>query len=201
MALVITGLSALTGCGGNADSNSTPSASQGNKPSASVSKTAPVGEHNKADVIFASQLILHHQQAVQMAGMSEYFAKTAAVKRLGTSLKGVNAVEVRQMSALLVAWGEPIPSPSHSDHSVSDAVPGMMTEEELSDLGDADGELFDRMWTQMMIRHHRGAVAMAKIQQAAGKNPAMVGLAKKILTRQNAEIATMQRWLGQLPVN
>ena len=47
----------------------------------------------------------------------------------------------------------------------------MMTEDELSELGNATGAMFDRMWTQMMIKHHQGAVTMAKTEQAVGKNP------------------------------
>jgi uncharacterized protein (DUF305 family) len=77
-------------------------------------------------------------------------------------------------------------------------MPGMMTEEEMSDLGNAKGEMFDRVWTQQMIKHHKGAVTMAKTDQATGRHTATVALAKKIEATQNAEIATMQRLLGRL---
>jgi uncharacterized protein (DUF305 family) len=77
----------------------------------------------------------------------------------------------------------------------------MMSEDEMSQLGNAKGSMFDRMWTQLMIKHHQGAVAMAKTEQTTGKNAAAIALAKKIETAQNAEIATMQRLLGRLPVS
>jgi uncharacterized protein (DUF305 family) len=80
-------------------------------------------------------------------------------------------------------------------------MPGMMSEDEMSDLGKATGSMFDRMWTEMMIEHHKGAVAMAKTEQASGKDTDAVALAKKIETDQNREIATMQRLLGRLPVS
>jgi uncharacterized protein (DUF305 family) len=57
------------------------------------------------------------------------------------------------------------------------------------------------MWTQMMIKHHQGAVTMAKTEQTAGKDAAAIALAKKIETDQNKEIAAMKRLLGQLPVS
>jgi uncharacterized protein (DUF305 family) len=52
-----------------------------------------------------------------------------------------------------------------------------------------------------MIKHHQGAVTMAKTEQTAGKDTAAIALAKKIETDQNREIATMQKLLGQLPAN
>jgi uncharacterized protein (DUF305 family) len=77
----------------------------------------------------------------------------------------------------------------------------MMTEDDLGDLGATEGAVFDRTWTKMMITHHRGAVTMAKSEQADGKNTAAIALAKKTEAAQTAEIATMQRLLGQLPAN
>jgi uncharacterized protein (DUF305 family) len=71
----------------------------------------------------------------------------------------------------------------------------------MSQLGNTKGTMFDRMWTQTMIKHHQGAVTMAKTEQSTGKNPAAIALAKKIETDQNREIATMQRLLGRLPVS
>jgi uncharacterized protein (DUF305 family) len=80
-------------------------------------------------------------------------------------------------------------------------MPGMMTEDQLHELGMTEGSMFDRMWTLMMIKHHQGAVTMARTEQATGKDPAAIALAKKIETAQNREIAAMKRLLGQLPVS
>jgi uncharacterized protein (DUF305 family) len=89
----------------------------------------------------------------------------------------------------------------HSGHDMSGSMPGMMTEQEMADLGKATGTMFDRMWVQMMINHHEGAVTMAKTEQTAGKDTAAIALAKKIETDQNREIAAMQKLLGQLPAS
>jgi uncharacterized protein (DUF305 family) len=80
-------------------------------------------------------------------------------------------------------------------------MPGMMTEEEMSTLGKQKGSMFDRMWIQMMIKHHQGAVTMAKAEQTNGKDPAAIALAKTIEKAQTTEIATMQRLLGSLPAS
>jgi uncharacterized protein (DUF305 family) len=199
-ALIVTAALGLAGCGDDTDSGSMPGMGHGTTPGDAPSSTASAaGESNDADVTFATQMIPHHQQAVQMADMAIRKATTPAVKELATAVKGAQDPEIQQMSGWLTTWGKPVPSPDHGGHDMS--MPGMMTEDEMSDLGNADGAMFDRMWIQMMIKHHQGAVAMAKTEQTTGKDTAAIALAKKIETDQNKEIAAMQRLLGQLPVS
>jgi len=199
-ALILTAVLGLAGCGDDSDSGSMPGMSHGTKPTDASSSTASAsGEFNDADVTFATQMIPHHQQAVQMADMAIRKASTPAVKELATAVKAAQDPEIKQMSGWLTGWGKPVPSPDHGGHDMS--MPGMMTEDEMGALGNATGAMFDRMWIQMMIKHHQGAVTMAKTEQAAGKDTAAIALAKKIETDQNKEIAAMQRLLGQLPVS
>ncbi|WP_371404180.1 DUF305 domain-containing protein [Kribbella sp. NBC_00662] len=169
----------VTGCG--ADS-----------PSSSPS-TSAAAAFDDADATFASQMIPHHQQAVEMADLALRKATTAEVKNLATAIKAAQDPEIKQLSGWLTAWGRPVPTPGeHNGHGMA----GMMGADELAELSRASGAMFDRMWTQMMIKHHQGAVAMAKTEQTTGKDPAAIALAKKIETTQTAEIATMQRLLG-----
>jgi uncharacterized protein (DUF305 family) len=197
--LIVAGVLSLAGCGDGSDQGSIPGMTHPTKGAeAPTAAATPAGEHNDADVTFAGHMILHHQQALQMASMAGYQATTPAVKQLATAIKAAQDPEIKLMSGWLTGWGEPVPSPSHGDHGPE--MPGMMTEDEMSDLGNAKGTMFDRMWTQRMIKHHQGAVTMAKTEQVTGKNPAAIALAKKIQTTQTAEIAIMQRLLGRLPV-
>ncbi|MEU4191649.1 DUF305 domain-containing protein [Kribbella sp. NPDC026611] len=146
---------------------------------------------------FASEMILHHQQAAQMSSMAAYQANSSSVKKLAAQLDVVRAAEVKQLSAWLTGWGAKIPEQSHS-HEVS--LPGVMTEDEWSEVGRAEGLAFDRLWLRMMIRHHQGAITMAKAGERAGQNSAVVALAKKMQVDQTAEVAAMQQLLGRLVV-
>ncbi|GAA2827516.1 DUF305 domain-containing protein [Kribbella solani] len=192
-AAVLTAVLGLAGCGGSDPmpgmNHASPSPSATGSPSAAAA-------FNTADVAFATQMIPHHQQAVEMADQALRKATTADVKKLATAIKAAQAPEIEQLSGWLKNWGQPVPTPGmHSGH----AMTGMMTEQEMQDLSKASGTMFDRMWTEMMIKHHQGAITMAKTEQTAGKDTAAITLAKQIQTAQTTEITTMQRLLGRLP--
>ena len=51
-----------------------------------------------------------------------------------------------------------------------------------------------------MIPHHQGAIEMAKVVIANGKDPEIRKLAENVVTAQEAEIKQMQDWLAKHPV-
>jgi len=62
----------------------------------------------------------------------------------------------------------------------------MMPAQEITNLGNATGSAFDRMWLKMMVRHHQGAVDMAKAALAQGANPDARKLAKAVIDGQRS---------------
>jgi len=74
-----------------------------------------------------------------------------------------------------------------------------MPAREITDLGNATGSAFDRLWLKMMVRHHRGAVDMAKTALAQASNPDTKKLAKAVIDGQSSEIAEMNSILTQIP--
>jgi uncharacterized protein (DUF305 family) len=67
-----------------------------------------------------------------------------------------------------------------------------MTAEEMKQLEGAKGAEFDRMWMQMMIKHHEGAIDMARTELSKGSSAEAKALAQKIIDAQQAEITEMQ---------
>ncbi|MGV8910956.1 MAG: DUF305 domain-containing protein [Propionicimonas sp.] len=124
-------------------------------------------------------------------------ATDAKVKALALKIKGAQGPEIARMSSWLTGWGAPIPATAggHEMSGMSGMV-GMMSAQEMTDLGNANGSAFDRMWLQMMTRHHSGAVAMAKTELAEGTNPESKQLAQSIIDSQTAEIAQMKSILA-----
>ena len=154
--------------------------------------------HNQADVTFATEMIPHHAQAVTMADMVTGQDVSADFAQLAADIKAAQAPEIQTMAGWLQSWGEPVPATTHGmgmtgmDHG----MPGMMSDSQLQDLDDAAGSAFERMWLQMMIAHHQGAIEMAKTEQADGLYPPAIALAAHIEQTQTAEIALMQSMLN-----
>lgn len=183
----------LAGCGSEDD----PTVDTGASPSPSHSYGPPAsGPHNEADVSFASNMIPHHSQAIEMADLAVDKATNSTVKELATAIQGAQAPEIRTMSGWLLGWQEPIPG-DMSGHGTSGM--GMMSDEEMKELEAATGAKFDRLWVEMMIEHHEGAVSMSETEVSSGQNSEAKTLAQQIITAQNREIATMEELLKALP--
>ncbi len=167
------------------------------------SGSASDGAHNDADVAFATDMIPHHSQAVEMADMALTQASRREVVDLAQQIKAAQGPEIDTMKGWLESWGEEVPdedmgSMPGMDHGSDDAtMPGMMTDEEMQRLGDAAGTDFDQLWLTMMIEHHQGAIEMAQTELADGENADVKALAQDIIDAQEAEIATMQGLLGK----
>lgn len=147
-------------------------------------------DHNAADVTFATEMIPHHRQAVEMAELAATRASSIEVVALAEEIAGAQDPEIEIMSGWLEAWGAPIPEEMGGmDMS---GMPGMMSEEQMQDLAGSTGAVFDEMFLEMMIEHHTGAIQMAQTEQRQGRNPEAIDLAVQIERAQTAEIETMQ---------
>ena len=154
--------------------------------------------------MFASMMIPHHAQAIAMADMALNQANDPKVKALAPKIKAAQSPEIERMSGWLTGWGAPVPGRDDgSDMSgmagMGDQTGGMMPAQEITNLGNATGSAFDRMWLKMMVRHHQGAVDMAKTALGQGANPDARKLAKAVIDGQSSEIAEMNSILTELP--
>lgn len=180
---------ALAACGS--------SGGDGKASSATATETA-TGSHNAADVSFSKEMIQHHRQAVEMAGLAAGHASSAQVKSLATKIKGAQDPEIKTMSGWLTSWGEQVPADmSGMGHDMSSAAPGMMSDADMGELEKMSGTGFDKMFLTMMVQHHEGAVAMAKTEKTDGEYDPATKLAANVITAQSAEIAQMNKMLGK----
>jgi uncharacterized protein (DUF305 family) len=192
----------LAACG-TADTSATGSANP--SAAAAAASSVPVSTtKNEADVVFASMMIPHHAQAVTMADMALTHAGNPGVKALAPKIKAAQSPEIKRMSGWLTLWGAPIPAAGAGSEmagmeGMGDQTGGMMSAREMTTLNKATGSAFDRMWLQMMIRHHQGAVDMAETAIDEGANPDAKKLARSIIDGQSAEIAEMTSILSGIP--
>ncbi|WP_421111142.1 DUF305 domain-containing protein [Streptomyces sp. NEAU-S77] len=153
-------------------------------------------KHNQADVTFAQTMILHHRQAIGMAEMARTRASSSDVKTLAVKVKKEQAPEIRTMVGWLNAWGEKVPRGMYGmRHGHPSDMAGMMNKNEMHALNRASGKSFDTMFLAMMIKHHEGAVQMARTEKKHGSYGPAKALANRIVITQTAEIAQMRKIL------
>ena len=186
---------ALAGCG----TGVTPAAAPAPAPQAAPAAAA---EHNDADTTFATSMVPHHAQAIEMAQLAADRATSSEVKELAGQIEQAQGPEIVQLQGFLAAWGEEAaPTGMGGMHGTSGmdgmgAMPGMMSDQQMKQLQAASGAAFDRMWLQMMIEHHTGAIAMARTELSSGANAEAKDLAQKVVDAQQSEITTMKQLLA-----
>ncbi len=150
---------------------------------------------NDADVMFAQQMIPHHEQAIEMSdiALDPNTGASAAVIALATQIKGAQDPEISQMKNLLAAWGMPMEMGS-MDHS--SGMDGMLSLEDMDSLGQLKGAEFDKAWAKGMIAQHECANEMANDVLANGKNSEILALANAVVSGQSAEIKTLKPLAG-----
>jgi uncharacterized protein (DUF305 family) len=159
--------------------------------------------HNDADVAFAQDMIPHHAQAIVMSQMAERQARDPELRQLAADIRAAQGPEIEQMSGWLEEWGEDVPrGMGDGDHDMGDGgsmmdgdMTGMMSGRQMRSLDRAAGSRFDRMWLQMMIEHHEGAIEMAEGERRDGQYADAIELAESIIESQSAEITQMTSML------
>lgn len=164
-----------------------------NMPGMSGASTAPAANFNDADVMFLQMMYPHHAQAVEMAKLVPTRSQNQQVKDLATAIEGAQAPEMQQMTTLLAGFGKPAPSAT-----MSHSMPGLMTPQQMTELTGLSGAAFDKMWLQMMVAHHQGAITMANDELKNGTNADAKKMAEAIIAAQQGEIATMNGMLAKM---
>lgn len=138
-----------------------------------------------ADVAFATALIPHHQQAVDLAALA--VEKAGRVKALAQRIEDVREPQIAELSALLEAWGQPAPE----DPGLGHGKPGVLTEAKIDELRATTGPAFDRGFALAMAEHERDAGRLAEDQLAHGGDPRAKDIASRLVQAQQAELAEL----------
>lgn len=162
-------------------------------PSTSSSSSTSANAANVADVMFTQMMIPHHEQAVTMSDL--ILAKqgiAADVTKLAASIKSAQQPEIDQMKTWLKAWG----ASEGGEHSGHAGMGGMLSQQQLDAIRDAQGVQAEKLFLTGMIAHHEGAVTMAKAVEVNGSSTDVKKLAATIISSQQAEIDQMETMLA-----
>jgi len=158
--------------------------------------TLPAGSIvTEADVRFMQGMIAHHAQAVVMSRMAEAGEASPRVLKLARKIDFAQAGEIALMQDWLRAYDQFVPDTS-SWRGMT--MPGMLTTAQLALMEASRGSLFDRLFLELMIGHHQGALLMVsdllKSPRAAQEVDINV-FANDVETTQTAEIGLMRQML------
>ncbi len=158
-----------------------------------------------ADIAFAEGMIPHHEQALEMAELAKENATTGPVKKLARGIARDQDREVILMRQWLRDWGvadegsapasgaAEVPDQGHEHGSAE----GMASADEMLTLAQATGPAFDRLWLELMIRHHEGAVVMAESVLETTSDLEVEALAEAVVMAQSAELDRMRGLLDR----
>jgi uncharacterized protein (DUF305 family) len=141
------------------------------------------------DIMFAQMMIPHHQQAVDMSSLAETHTTNPEILALAKQIKDAQAPEIEQMTT----WIDSAGAGMEMGHDMG--MGGMLSDEQMTALGNAQGAEFDKLYLEGMIGHHEGALQMAKKIENSSNAEAKT-LAANIVTSQSAEIEKMKQMLA-----
>ncbi|WP_424533733.1 DUF305 domain-containing protein [Sphaerisporangium viridialbum] len=149
----------------------------------------PSPSANAADVVFMQDMVVHHRQALDMSAGAATRAASDDVKRMASRIADTQGPEINAMIRWLRQQGQRVPE-HHAGHH---AMPGMATPEQMAALRAANGGGFDRLYLQLMIAHHLGAITMAADELEKGSHIMVQELAQDVSVTQTAEVNRMRR--------
>ena len=182
----------------------------------------PTPSNTSAEAGFARDMQVHHQQGVELAMIVRDATDDEATRLLGYDIATTQSQQAGQMYGWLAEWGLPqfgsepsmtwmsLPADgaTHDEHDSGDGgeaathepggpMPGLATPEQISELQALEGVEAERMFLELMIAHHKGAVEMAEAVLARSDYPVVVSLAESIVASQASEIALMEDMLAE----
>jgi uncharacterized protein (DUF305 family) len=158
--------------------------------------------YSPADVRFMQDMIPHHHQAVEMAALVADRTNRPELIDVAGRIDASQKDEIEFMQRWLGDRGERVPDPTahHAMHT-SHTMAGMATPEQMAELAASEGTAFDRLFLELMITHHEGAVKMVEElleRPGSAYDPVLFEFTTDVTNDQNAEIERMNALLVSL---
>lgn len=161
-----------------------------------------VPAEDSADVGFAQDMAIHHQQAVEMSFIVRDRTDDEEVRLLAYDIINTQANQRGMMLGWLDSWGAPV-APGTPPMSWMDdgghahqggggaLMPGMATDAQLDELRAASGRDAEVLFLQLMTVHHRAGAEMAEAGAELAETDEIRDLAAGMARSQESEIGLM----------
>jgi uncharacterized protein (DUF305 family) len=136
---------------------------------------------NQADADFLPAMNQLLGQATTLAETATQKASSPQVKNVAASMNAAHYPQFDQVVARMEEAGKQAGLNHPHDHGESaHAIPGYIPESDVDRMDAARGRKFDRTFVTLMLRHHDGAIALTRTEQAQGRHQPTKDLARQI---------------------
>ena len=156
----------------------------------------------KADVDFLHGMIIHHMQAILMSEMADTRTNNETILDLAKRIDASQKDEINFMESWLKDRDEFQKKTNHihqDQHMHKNMkMVGMASPKQLEDLDNSDSTDFDRLFLQLMINHHDGALEMVEeLKKYPGNtyDPILNEFVSDLINDQGVEIERMNTLL------
>jgi len=115
--------------------------------------------HIDADIKFLQGMIVHHQQAIVMSKLAAKRTNNKTIIDLANRIDLSQVDEINFMESWLSSRDQNTHEMNHKDHMHMN-MSGMATPAQIESLKNSNSTDFDRLFLQLMIKHHDGALDM-----------------------------------------
>ena len=146
-----------------------------------------------ADVNFLKGMVIHHQQALFMSRLAKKRTNNKTIIDLANRIDVSQEDEINFMESWLKSREEIMPKMPH-DHNAHMEMAGMATPQQLKSLENSESTDFDRLFLQLMIAHHDGALEMVeelKKYPGSANDPLLSEFVSDLVNDQGVEIERM----------
>jgi uncharacterized protein (DUF305 family) len=158
--------------------------------------------YSPADAQFMQDMMPHHHQAIEMAELVADRTNRPELIDVAGRINASQADEIEFMKNWLRQRGEHVPDPTqHGGMHTSHKMAGMASPEQMAELAASKSTDFDRLFLELMVTHHKGAVKMVEeLLKLPGSayDPVLFEFTNDITNDQNAEIERMNALLISL---
>ncbi|WP_297358881.1 DUF305 domain-containing protein [Mycetocola sp.] len=180
----------------------------------------PTPTNTSAEAGFARDMQTHHDQGVELSMIIRDLTDDEAVRLLAYDIALTQGGQSGRMSGWLDIWRLPAHSSEpqmtwmmrptlegaghdhgtdESAHKPGEPMPGLATPEQIAELKSLTGVAAERMFLELMIAHHVGAIDMANAVLDRSTNETVRTFATGVVESQESEIDLMNEMLAERP--
>ena len=180
----------------------------------------PTPTTESAEAGFSRDMQTHHNQGVELSMIIRDLTDDEAVRLLAYDIATTQGAQSGMMQGWLAVWGLPahgtepemtwmmrptLEGDGHnhgsgeSAHEPGEPMPGLATPEQITELKSLTGVAAERMFLELMIAHHQGAIDMAEALLDRSTNSTVRTFSNGVIKSQDSEIDLMNSMLEERP--